>query len=135
MSCTFFLLTLCFFPLSPGRFSFYFLLFLGWLSVRRLTRCCCCVCVCVCCVCVLCVWVGVIVAVCWGKEEHQLVSASYDETIKVWDIRSTVPLYTIAAHNGKVLCLAVGPAGEILSGGTDGKLKRFVDPNSKAAAA
>ena len=83
----------------------------------------------------VCVYVCFIVAVCWGKEEHQLVSASYDETIKVWDIRSTVPLYTIAAHDGKVLCLAVGPAGEILSGGTDGKLKRFVDPNSKAAAA
>ena len=73
--------------------------------------------------------------VCWGKEEHELVSASYDETIKMWDIRSAVPLYTIAAHNGKVLCVATGPGGEIVSGGTDGKVKRFVDPTLAKADA
>ena len=48
-------------------------------------------------------------AVCWGKEEHQLCSASFDQTIKIWDIRSTVPLYTLAAHEGKVLCVTVAP--------------------------
>ena len=77
-------------------------------------------------------------AVCWGSEaeEHKLVSASYDHTIKVWDIRSAVPLYTIAAHEGKVLCVTVGPSGEIVSGGTDGKVKRYIDPSvAKGAAA
>ena len=55
----------------------------------------------------------VCIAVCWGKEEHQLVSGSYDQTVKVWDVRSTVPLYTLAAHDGKVLCVTIGPNGEI----------------------
>jgi len=77
-------------------------------------------------------WVN---AVCWGKEEHQLVSASYDQTIRSWDIRSTVPLYTIAAHEGKVLCVAIGREGEIVSGGTDGKVKKFIDPTVAKAAA
>jgi WD40 repeat protein len=39
--------------------------------------------------------------VCWGVEEHHLVSASYDQTIKFWDVRAAVPLYTIAAHDAK----------------------------------
>jgi WD40 repeat protein len=74
--------------------------------------------------------------VCWGKEEHHLVSASYDQTVKFWDVRAAVPLYTIAAHDAKALCVTVGPRGEIVSGGADGKVKRFVDPaTAKAAAA
>ena len=53
----------------------------------------------------------------------------------MWDVRSTVPLYTIAAHDGKVLCVTVGP-GAIYSGGTDGKVKKFADPAlAKRAAA
>ena len=80
-------------------------------------------------------FVRVCCAVCWGKEEYQLVSASYDETIKVWDIRAAVPLYTIAAHQGKALCVTVGAGGEIYSGGTDGKVKKFVDPITMKAAA
>jgi len=53
--------------------------------------------------------------VCWGKEEYHLCSASYDQTIKIWDMRSAVPLHTIAAHEGKVLCVTVGPGEPLVS--------------------
>lgn len=49
---------------------------------------------------------GWVVAVCWSPtDEYQLLSGSYDSSLRLWDIRSTKqPLYTIAAHEGKVLC-------------------------------
>ena len=50
---------------------------------------------------------GWVVAVHWSPEsEHQLLSGSYDSTVRMWDIRSNkTPLFTIAAHERKVLCL------------------------------
>ena len=49
---------------------------------------------------------GWVVSVNWSPiDEHQLLSGSYDSTLKLWDIRSSkLPLYTISAHEGKVLC-------------------------------
>ena len=48
---------------------------------------------------------GWVIAVKWSPQnEHQLLSGSYDSTLKLWDIRSNkVPLFTVAAHEGKVL--------------------------------
>ena len=50
---------------------------------------------------------GWVVAVCWSPDnEHQLLSGSYDSTVRLWDTRSPkIPLFTITAHEGKVLCL------------------------------
>ena len=34
---------------------------------------------------------------------HQLVSTSYDRTVKQWDVRAAVPLHTLQAHSDKVV--------------------------------
>ena len=49
---------------------------------------------------------GWVVCVNWSPvDENQLLSGSYDSTLKLWDVRSSkLPLYTISAHEGKVLC-------------------------------
>lgn len=51
-----------------------------------------------------------------------LLSASYDNTVKMWDIRSSIPLFTIAAHSDKVLCVDWCGAEVFVSGGADRKL-------------
>ena len=70
-------------------------------------------------------WVS---AVNWSPTDpYILASTSHDGTVKVWDIRSPLPLHTVRAHEKgeKGLCLAYGK-GVIYSGGSDCVVKRFV---------
>jgi ribosome biogenesis protein YTM1 len=62
-------------------------------------------------------WVTSIAAV----QGHEIVSASYDGTIKVWDVRASVPLHTIEAHAGqRAMAVAWCPDQlAVVSGGTD----------------
>lgn len=34
--------------------------------------------------------------------EHHLITASIDKTLKLWDLRSTVPLHTLEGHTEQV---------------------------------
>jgi len=71
-------------------------------------------------------WVS---AVQWSPTEpHLLATNSYDGCIKLWDIRSTLPLYTVRAHekDEKGLCLAFHPSGKALfCAGSDCVVKKF----------
>lgn len=72
-------------------------------------------------------WVS---AVAWQPEsDHLFASAGYDGAVKIWDARSTIPLHTVAAHEGKTLALAWRPtetsSAAFVSGGEDKQLKMF----------
>lgn len=54
---------------------------------------------------------------------HQLVSSSYDNSIKVWDLRSSLPLHTVKAHDDKALCVEWAADEIVLSGGADKQLR------------
>src|SRR6266498_5413407 len=72
-----------------------------------------------------------VTSVSWStKNSFMLVSGSYDGTIKIWDIRSKTPLYTLSKRNGdkerddtpkKVFCVDWDD-DVILSGGEDSQL-------------
>jgi len=64
------------------------------------------------------------------QQPYQLLSSSYDSTVKLWDIRSIIPLYTIKACEELHKVLAVNwsslsdvSESEIVSGGSDNKMK------------
>ncbi|KAH9068694.1 hypothetical protein Ae201684P_004396 [Aphanomyces euteiches] len=70
-------------------------------------------------------WVS---AVEWSPSQaHQFVSCGYDGAVKLWDSRSSIPLFTLAAHTGKALDVAwlsnAKPA--FASGGEDCQLKFY----------
>ena len=51
-----------------------------------------------------------------------LASASWDTTVRVWDVRGTC-LLTLAGHTDWVVALAVLPDGKLASGSYDGKVR------------
>ncbi|CAI5983920.1 unnamed protein product [Closterium sp. NIES-65] len=55
-----------------------------------------------------------------------LLSSAYDGSLKMWDLRSTVPLHTVKAHSDKVLCADWWQGGNaVVSGGADNHLRIF----------
>ena len=63
-----------------------------------------------------------------GLDSNHIATSSYDGSIKVWDIRSTLALYTLRP-NGELenKMFAIDWVGKILaSGGEDAKLHVFM---------
>jgi ribosome biogenesis protein YTM1 len=59
-------------------------------------------------------------AVAWHPiSEKHVVTASYDKTVKLWDLRAGVPLHTLQGHTDKVLCVAWAGPEKLVSGGAD----------------
>lgn len=71
-------------------------------------------------------WVS---SVSWSPSSaYSLVSGSYDSTLKVWDIRSSTPLYTLSGGDKEKdqKVFAIDWVGDyIFSGGEDAQLRSF----------
>ena len=56
----------------------------------------------------------------WVPERpYHLWSASHDSSVKLWDIRSKVPLHTVSVHTDKVLAVDTHAKKYLVSGGAD----------------
>lgn len=65
-------------------------------------------------------------AVSWHPSaEHLVATASYDKTLKLWDLRASVPLHTMEGHTDKVLCLVWAGPSKLLSGSADCTVRTF----------
>lgn len=74
--------------------------------------------------------------------EPVLITASEDQTLKLWNLQKTIPakksaaldvepVYTFRAHTGPVLSLAISSAGDLcFSGGLDNTIRCWNMPNS-----
>jgi len=54
---------------------------------------------------------------------NRLASASFDKTIKIWDIINFVCMQTLTGHIEEIQCLAVLPNNQLASGGCDFNIK------------
>lgn len=68
---------------------------------------------------------GWVAALAWHPASaHVVASASYDGSLKLWDLRAAVPLHTLAGHHAdKALCVAWAGPALLASGGADCKLR------------
>lgn len=66
-------------------------------------------------------------AVCWSKtEEHLFISGSYDNTVKLWDMRSAkAPLFDLLGHEDKVHDCDWSNPKYMVSGGADNSVRIF----------
>ncbi|ODV84593.1 hypothetical protein CANARDRAFT_223486 [[Candida] arabinofermentans NRRL YB-2248] len=66
-------------------------------------------------------------SLCTSDNDYMLISASHDNTVKIWDVRANKSLYTITRNSGvkkgKVLSVAWEKEIGIISGGDDKKLQ------------
>ena len=58
-----------------------------------------------------------------AQQPHLLASACYDGSVRLWDVRSTLPLHVVSQHDGKALCLTWDGDERLASGGTDAALR------------
>ncbi|XP_032801659.2 ribosome biogenesis protein WDR12 [Petromyzon marinus] len=70
---------------------------------------------------------GWVTSVKWSPHnDKQLISGAIDKMVKLWDTRSPkAPLYDMAAHEEKILCVEWAENNMLLSGGADNKLVTF----------
>eukprot|EP01135_Chromosphaera_perkinsii_P007846 Nk52_evm38s1020 gene=Nk52_evmTU38s1020 len=69
---------------------------------------------------------SIIASVAWSPSNaQQLASVSYDGSLKIWDIRSKTPMYTIKGlHDGKKgLCVDWACGSIVATGGSDNQLR------------
>jgi WD40 repeat protein len=62
-----------------------------------------------------------VVSLTFSPDGRRLATASFDRTIKLWDVQTGQDVFTLRGHTAGLVCLAFSPDGnEIVSGGFDG---------------
>ena len=71
----------------------------------------------------------------YSPDGSKLATASFDKTLRIWDLNSGMTLRTLNGHTGLVLCIAMTKDGsQLASGGLDNTIKIWDVPLAKPNA-
>jgi len=59
-----------------------------------------------------------VLAVAFAPQGDMLATASGDGTVRLWDMGTDLPLYTLKGHTDWVLCISWSPDGHYLASGS-----------------
>ncbi|RMF21398.1 MAG: WD40 repeat domain-containing protein, partial [Cyanobacteria bacterium J083] len=62
---------------------------------------------------------------------NSLITASYDRTIKVWDLVNSNLVYTLKGHTGRIRAIALHPNGKILASTSDDGIRLWHLPTGQ----
>ena len=63
--------------------------------------------------------------------DSKIITASWDNTLKLWDTTGTPEIRTFRGHTGQVTCVAISPDGETFFSGSGDETIRIWDKNSE----
>lgn len=72
-----------------------------------------------------------VTAVSWHPQGSRLVSASYDTSLKIWNVMTEELLYTLRDHTHYVRCVSWSPDGKYIASGGDDRHLRIWKYNDK----
>lgn len=67
---------------------------------------------------------NIVISTAFSSDGKKIASASYDKTIKIWEVNSSINLKTLKGHTAEIQSIKFHPKNEVLvSGGWDGTIK------------
>ena len=73
-----------------------------------------------------------VTSVAWSPDGCKIVSGSYDNTLKIWNVETGEYIETLSGHTHYVRSVSWSPDGNLIASGSDDRVLRIWNPNDRS---